>query len=123
LSAFDAMLEQTLAPQIDATFAVATILSRAGSNSDPFNAPWQRLEYEVADDQGFLNRLSTREFILPMANCVIDGQTIEPRAGDQLAITENGTQLTFEILPIGKLPACERMPGGYRWRVRTKQVP
>ena len=43
-------------------------------------------------------------------------------AGDRLRLTEAGATVEYELLPLGKLPAAESMPGGYRWKVHTKKV-
>lgn len=119
-SQVDELLEVYGAAQLEQGFGVSVVLVRGGLESAPFTATWERVEYEISDQEGFLTKRTSRDFVFPMA--VLSGQVVEPRAGDRLRLTEGGATVDYELVPMGKLPAAERMPGGYRWKVRTKKV-
>jgi hypothetical protein len=121
MSQTDQLLEEFSAPTLDDQFGASVVLLRSTHQTAPFVATWANVTHEVQDDRGLPQRWTGRDFILPADKLVIDSQQIEPRSGDQLTLTENGVTLTFALLPVGKLPAAELLPGGYRWRVHTKK--
>jgi hypothetical protein len=121
-SQVDDLLEVYGAAQLEHGFGVSVVLMRGGLETAPFTATWARHEYEVSDQEGFLTKRTSRDFVFPTAAVVLSGQTAEPRAGDRLRLTEAGATVEYELVPMGKLPAVETMPGGYRWKVHTKKV-
>lgn len=121
-SQIDELLEVYGAAQIEEGFGVSAVLRRGGLESAPFTATWERVEYEISDQEGFLTKRTSRDFVFPTAKALLGGQLVEPRAGDRLRLTEAGVTVEYELLPMGKLPAAEAMPGGYRWKVHTKKV-
>lgn len=123
MTAFHRMFERAAAPALDALFSAQASFVRAGvAVVEEFTARWGMQEYEVVDTEGLLTKVSSREFVIAISELQADGSPITPRAGDRIELTENGMSLAFEIATAGTMAAVERMPGGYRWRVRTKQV-
>lgn len=60
-----------------------------------------------------------RDFVLPVASVVIDGDTLEPRTGDR--ITEGDE--VFEIQPYDtNKPSVELQAGGFEYLVHTKKI-
>jgi hypothetical protein len=121
-SQVDELLEVYGAAQLDQGFGVSVVLCRGGLESVPFTATWERVEYEISDQEGFLTKRTSRDFVFPTSKAVLGGQLVEPRAGDRLRLTEANATVEYELLPMGKLPAAEAMAGGYRWKVHTKKV-
>ena len=121
-SQVDELLEIYGAAQLEQSYGVSVVLVRGGLESAPFTATWEHIEYEVSDQNGFLTKRTSRDFVFPKPATVLGGELVEPRAGDRLRLTENGVKQEFELVPMDKLPAAELLPGGYRWRVRTKKV-
>jgi len=121
-SQVDQLLEVYGAAQLEQGFGVSVVLMRGGLESAPFTATWERVEYEISDQEGFLTKRTSRDFVFPTTKAVLAGQVVEPRSGDRLRLTEAGGTVEYELLPMGKLPAAESMPGGYRWKVHTKKV-
>lgn len=121
-SPVDELLEVYGSAQLEQSFGVSVVLLRGGFESAPFMATWERVEYEISDQEGFLTKRTSRNFVFPTSSAVLSGQVVEPRSGDQLRLTEAGTTATYELLPMGNLPAVEEMAGGYRWKVHTKKV-
>ena len=121
-SQVDELLEVYGAAQLEQSYGVSVVLVRGSLESAPFTATWERVEYEVSDHEGFLSKRTSRDFVFPIGAAVLGSEAVEPRSGDRLRITENGIEQEFEVVPMDKLPAAELMPGGFRWRVRTKKV-
>ena len=121
-SPVDELLEVYGSAQLEQSFGVSAVLCRGGLESASFTATWERVEYEISDQEGFLTKRTSRDFVFPTSVVVLAGQLVEPRAGDRLRLTEAGATVEYELLPLGKLPAAESMPGGYRWKVHTKKV-
>jgi hypothetical protein len=121
-SQVDELLEVYGSAQLEQSFGVSVVLCRGGVESAPFTATWERIEYEISDTEGFLTKRTSRDFVFPTSMAVLSGHVVEPRAGDRLRLTEAGAVVEYELLPMGKLPAAETMPGGYRWKAHTKKV-
>jgi hypothetical protein len=121
-SQVDQMLEIYGAAQLAQSYGVPVVLLRGGLASAPFTATWERVEYDVSDHEGFMVKRTSRDFVFPTGVTVLANELVEPRSGDRLRLSENGVDQEYELVPMDKLPAAELMPGGFRWRVRTKQV-
>jgi hypothetical protein len=116
------MLEIYGAAQLEQSYGVPVVLVRGWLESAPFTATWERVEYDVSDHEGFMVKRSSRDFVFRIGVTAFGGEVAEPRSGDRLRVTENGVDQEYELVPMDKLPAAELMPGGFRWRVRTKKV-
>ncbi len=121
-SPVDELLEVYGAAQLELSYGVSVVLVRGSLESAPFTATWERVEYDVSDHEGFLTKRTSRDFVFPVGAAVLGNEVVEPRSGDRLRIAENSVDQEFELVPMDKLPAAELMPGGFRWRVRTKKV-
>ena len=121
MTATDELLEQFGATTLDEQFGASIVYHRGAGASDPFTATWENVTHEVLEEeQSIPQKIVGRDFVLPASQVVIAGQTLQPRSGDWIELTENGAQLQFTLFPVGNLPAAELLPGGYRWRVHTK---
>lgn len=110
-------------PAADRAFGVEVTLMRGGRTSEAFTAVWELIENEVVTDENLLSKVVSRVFMFAVDGPTIDSETVEPRKGDRLSVTEaDGSVVVFELLPEANLPAVELMAGGYRWRVRAKKV-
>ena len=95
---------------------------RNGSNlSAVFTAIYRDQEYEsVGAEVGLFIKEIRRDYLLPVASCVIFGRAVIPARG-MYVIEDDGTER--EILPPGSnIPAVELQAGGYRYLVHTKEV-
>jgi hypothetical protein len=112
---------QTLAvPSFEREFGVLVRFVRGVNVSDEFTARRNDRTYEaVGLDYGIKIKLTMRDFILPIASVVIDGDVIEPRTGDR--ITEGDE--VFQIQPPDENTlSVELQAGGFDWLVHTKRV-
>lgn len=104
------------------TFAVEVTLAHGEWITEPFQARWSDQKYELADADGHYTVLHLRDFEFDVASASWNEAEFEPRRGDIITMSQNGVDVKFELLPPGNLPVCELQPGGYRWKVHTKQV-
>lgn len=79
--------------------------------------------YEVADEEGVVQEIHSRDYLLTIDDLVIGGAAIEPRAGDRIVETVNGQTLTFEVFPVDR-ERCFRYRdhGRQSIRIHTKRV-
>lgn len=104
---------------LDDQFGVSVQLRRAGlAASTAFTCAFAQVDDDVMEEEGLGTARHIRTWWPKVADCVIGGRQVEPRAGDQLL---EGSQV-HEVAPLGGLPAVETEPNGQRYLVRTKRV-
>ena len=118
----DNLLETYGAPLLEHGFGDSVTLTHGSRTTAAFTALWEDHKYEVVDVEGFSTSMHLRDFSFAVSDAALDSTAFEPRAGDVIAITENGVAKKFEIVPIGNMPAVELESGGYRWKVHTQRV-
>jgi hypothetical protein len=100
------------------------VYARGATESDPITGVPVQHEYEVIDDEtGLPTKVLYYDWRFVTAELVIDGNPVTPRKGDRWKPTIEGTEETYEVLPIGKLPCFERADtSGVLLVVHTKKV-
>lgn len=112
---------QTLAiPRFNREFGVTVRFVRGVYVSEEFTARRSDLVHgAMGAEYGIELKVTMRDFILPVASLLIDGDAVEPRTGDRIM---EGDEV-FEIQPPdNSLPSVELQAGGYEWLVHTKRV-
>lgn len=119
-SRFETFFKNHAVPILNRQFGVSVRFSRGVYISDEFTARRSdRIHTAIGAEYGIEIKITMRDFVLPVATLLIDGDTIEPRTGDR--ITEGDE--VFEIQPPDeKTPSCELQAGGFEWIVHTKKV-
>ena len=119
-SDFESIFNDSVIPVFESFFGVAVRLARGPLLTAEFTARRSDVVHEaVGQDFGLEIRVIMRDFLLPVASVVIDGDEIEPRTGDRLM---EGSEV-FEVLPPdANTPSVERPAGGHDWLVHTKRV-
>jgi hypothetical protein len=97
---------------------------RGDDESDPITGVPVQHEYEVIDDEtGLPTMVLHYDWTFVAAELLIAAQPITPRKGDRWKPTVEGTEETYEVLPIGKRPCFERADtSGVLLLVHTKKV-
>ena len=96
---------------------------RNQTGTPDLRAPVAMKEYEVIDASGALTLVLAYDWTLTAADLVQNGEQITPRPRDLWTVTINGTEETYEVLPIGKRPCYERLDtSGILLLVHTKKV-
>lgn len=119
-SRFDAAFRSFAIPALSRFFGATVRLVRGKLATAEFTARRGDREYTaVGHEYGIEVTILMRDFMLPVASVVIDGDTVEPRTGDR--IIDDGE--TFEISPPDEnRPSVELPPGSSDWLVHTKRI-
>jgi len=101
-------------------FGVLVFLSRGAMSTVEFTARRNDKVYKaIGAEYGIEVEILMRDFIIPLASLVIEGDVVTPRTGDR--ITE-GLE-SFEISPPdNNTPSVKLIEGGYEWLVHTKRI-
>ncbi len=82
-----------------------------------------RTEFEQADEYGVLHRIESRDYILRTADLVLAGETVLPKAGDQIRETDGAVTHVYEVMaPSGEPPWRYSDPYRVALRIHTKHV-
>jgi len=119
-SRFETFFKNHAVPILQRQFGVLIRFCRGVYVSEEFTARRSdRIHTAIGAEYGIEIKMTMRDFVLPVATLLIDGDTIEPRTGDR--ITEGDE--VFEIQPPDeKTPSCELQAGGFEWIAHTKKV-
>ena len=118
-SLYEQRFQARAVPMLNRTFGVAVTFIRGIYSSAEFTVRRNDIEHKTIDGNGIPVSITMRDFVLPVASVVIDGDTVEPRTGDRIL---EGSEV-FEIQPPdeNKL-SVELQAGGYEWICHTKRV-
>lgn len=117
---FETTFNDSVMPTFEDLFGATVRLARGALLTAEFTARRGDREYTAMGQEfGLEVKVTMRDFLLPVASVVIDGDEIEPRTGDRII---EGSE-TFEILPPdNNTPSVEKPAGGHDWLCHTKRV-
>ena len=94
-----------------------------GADSVELAATVGRTEFEQADEYGVLHRIESRDYIIRTADLQIAGETVLPKAGDQIRETDGAVTHVYEVMaPGGEPPSRFSDPYRVALRIHTKHV-
>jgi hypothetical protein len=119
-SQFESLFQSVAVPNFNREFGVTVRFVQGVNVSEEFTARRNdRTHHAIGAEYGIEVRITMRDFILPVADVVIDGHQVEPRTGNRIVEGDE----TFEIQPPDEnTPSVELQSGGYEWLVHTKRV-
>ncbi len=118
-SLFEQRFQARSVPMLNRTFGVSVTFIRGIYSSAAFTCRRNDVEHKVIDQDGIPVMITMRDFVIPVASVVIDGDTVEPRTGDRII---EGSEV-FEIQPPDQnKKSVELQAGGYEWICHTKRV-
>ena len=119
-SRFEATFRDRVTPAALRAFGVTVRFCRGPYVSEEFTARRGDREYTaMGAEWGIETKITMREFILPLASVLIDGDAVEPRTGDRIM---EGDEI-FEIQPPNEdTPSVELPAGGFEYICRTKRI-
>jgi len=119
-SRFETRFKQFAVPQLQRQFGVLVRFCRGVYVSEEFTARRADREYKaIGGEYGIEIKINMRDFILPVATLLIDGDAIEPRTGDRIM---EGDEV-FEIQPPDlNRPSVELQAGEFEYLVHTKKI-
>ena len=118
-NAFEATFADRVIPAANRAFGVSVYFVRGGLFTPAFTARRGDREHVAIGDDGLEITITMRDFMLPVADLLIDGDLIEPRTGDRILEGDE----TFEIQPPDQSkPSVELQAGGIEYLVHTKRI-
>ena len=106
-------------------YATLCVSYGRASSSVTVRAQPGRSEFDLQDQQdGFLTRAQSRDYLIDPCELVLDGVPTEPRSGDRIVETDrDGNQWTYEVRDVAGHP-CWRWADEYRnrYRIHVKYV-
>lgn len=118
-SRFESTFQSRVLLAAERAFGVSVTFIRGIYSSAAFTCRRNDVEHKVIDQDGIPVMITMRDFVMPVASVVIDGDTVEPRTGDRII---EGSEV-FEIQPPDQnKKSVELQAGGYEWICHTKRV-
>lgn len=96
---------------------------RRGTASVDVQATVGKTEFEQSDQDGLIQRIESRDYLIRTQDLVLAGQPTLPRAGDQVRETQDASTHVYEVMAPGGEPPF-RYSDAYRrtLRVHTKHI-
>lgn len=118
-SQFETTFNARVVPAAQRAFGVEVYLARGPLKTAAITARRSNRQYEaIGQEYGVEWDITMRDFILPKA-ITLDGDTIEPKAGDRI---KEGEEI-FEIKPPdNNTPAVEYHSATGEWLVHTQRI-
>jgi len=105
------------------THLTQTVQYQRGADSVALAATIGRTEFEQADEYGVLHRIEARDYVIRAADLMLGGETVLPKAGDQIHETEGAVTHIYEVMaPGGEPPWRYSDPYRVALRIHTKHV-
>lgn len=119
-SRFESTFRDRVLPAAERAFGVTVTFIRGVYVSEEFVARRNDRTHEaIGAEYGIEIKITMRDFVLPVASLLIDGDAVEPRTGDRI---KEGSEI-FEIQPPSEnTPSVELQAGGFEYIVHTKKV-
>jgi hypothetical protein len=119
-SRFETFFKNHAVPILNRQFGVTVTFIRGVYVSEEFTARRNDRTHEaIGAEYGIEIKITMRDFVLPVASLLIDGDAVEPRTGDRI---QEGSEI-FEIQPPNEnTPSVELQTGGFEYIVHTKKV-
>ena len=104
-------------------FASTIEVHRGSSSTTGITSQAVSRDYDVQDTEGFISVAHSRDYVVDVADYVIDSAIVAPRKGDRIKETISTEVHVFEVLPLGTRPCAEwsttQKP---QWVIHTKLV-
>ena len=81
-----------------------------------------RTEWEAPHRDGFVEKFTSVDVLIPPADLVVDSVLIEPEKGDQIQRTQGDVVRTYEVLGQPGIPPARIDNDRTFWRVHTKLI-
>ena len=112
-----------LSSQLKAKAGTSITYRRKNGGSVTVTATIGQTTHDTAGDFGTILTWQSRDYLINVADLVVNGQTITPQRGDKIVETAGSVEHTYEVMGDNDLPAW-RFSGPYRnkFRIHTKQI-
>jgi len=115
--------EQHLHKQLNIHGTVDLIYVRDGTESDVILGTPGKTPFVYFDRHGISQRIESRDYIINVADLIVNSVNIKPKEGDLIFEDVDGTRFTYRVSSPGKEPDW-RYSGHYRvaFRIHTKLI-
>lgn len=102
---------------------VAVTYTRGSDSLEELDAIPTEERYSVPDEQGILQEIHSRDYLVKTSELIVDGSAVEPRVGDRITETIGSVDMIFEVFPVDG-QRCFRYRDASRGtiRIHTKRV-
>lgn len=119
-SRFEQRFEAHAIPALEREFSVQVTLHRGALATTAFCARRnERLTEVMGSEIGISARIDVREYLLPVSDVVIGGQTLSPQPGDKIHDGEEWWQIFY---PDDGTMAVKRETGEHDWIVQVQLI-
>jgi hypothetical protein len=116
---FDALVESSLSPMLDAAFGEAVTVQRGTNTTSGVIASWTDQQETLVSPDGLHTQIVDRTWLVRKSRYLISGSAATPRTADTLTDAAGNV---YEILPSTAGPAVTSYAGGFEWEIKTKKV-
>jgi len=94
-----------------------------GEDAVEVHAAIGRTVFEIDDGFGLIEKVESRDYLVPAAELVLEGSQVLPERGDRIRETQDSKVFVYEVMAPGKEPHF-RFSDAYRrtLRIHTKHV-
>ncbi len=104
-------------------FATRQVTYQRGDSFVEVSATIGQTEFEIAGEYGVVEKAEARDYLILVADLVLDGQTTLPQRGDQIREAQGATTFVYEVMaPGGESPWRYSDPYRKTLRIHTKEV-
>ena len=75
-----------------------------GAESVTVQATIGRTFYETYNDEGIMQRMESRDFMIALGDLVIGGEATTPQLGDRIREVQGGVTVVYEVMSPGQEP-------------------
>jgi len=103
--------------------AAQTVAYVRGNDSVSVTATIGKTIFRIDNNYGISERHEGRDYLILVADLVIDGVPLDPIPGDKIQETDGVVVYTYEVMAPGGEP-CRRYSDDFKitWRIHTKHV-
>lgn len=106
-----------------AAYAASDVLYVRAASSATVKATIGRQIFEVDDGNGLFTRIETRDYLILVADLILDDVPLTPAVGDRILEGDQGTAVVYEVISPAGLPHWQWSdPARLTYRVHTKYV-
>lgn len=104
-------------------FGEEVTLVRGSTESGAVTAQVFTQEYAGQSDEGFATTVNFDDFIVDVGDYEFGAGAVEPRNGDRIKRTIDGTVHTYEVTPTADRRCCEWADTtGNEWKIHTNHI-
>lgn len=103
--------------------ATQVTYTRSPNQSVTVYATFGKARFDVTDSEGIVMQSADRDFLIDVADLILNSETTEPQAGDQISYAFAGGTETFEVMRVNGQAAWDYSDLFHKkYRIHTTRV-